>query len=277
MKTKTMLTLMAIALLNNFTSIAQSTMAFYQVQDMNYAQFENYAPNTILEYYSTNQGGKKLGTVQTNATGIATETFDLTHTPAFALNRKTSENSTGTNKVYYLKDKEFVANNIQLTRMADNVSITWNAQIEADNDISFQVLRSINNEPFTIAKTIKGSVGITAHSYSFSEANTENAAYKLQIVKDDKSIRFSSDVLRLANPSTVKIYPTVCTSTLFVDIPFSAQAVSYYVSDMVGKQIREGYLTAAHTTLDMSALVHGHYIVTLLRNDKHESFRITKQ
>jgi hypothetical protein len=267
-----------ICLLSSTTLVAQENVVLFQVDNNNYVQLEKYKPFTKLEYYSTSQGGKHLGKIKTDQHGFVKEQFDVDNTPAFVLNRQTNENIEGTNKVYFLDHKEFVAKDINFDVIAGTTNISWKAQINEDNNISFQLFKNDQNGNSTLIKTIQGIKNNEFNTYEYTEPYKENASYSIHIVKDNSILRYASSKLNEYNDYQINVYPTICNDQLYIDLPElnEENPCFYEVKTLSGQTVMKGIFKSLHNSLNILQLNTGNYILILNQNINTKVVKFSK-
>ncbi|MBK8144251.1 MAG: T9SS type A sorting domain-containing protein [Bacteroidetes bacterium] len=258
--------------------VAQENVVFFQVEKENYLQFENFVPNTLFECYSTVSGGKLMRNILINSAGEALHKFDFEHTPSFVLNRKSPVNTMGTNRVQQLDYKEFVAKNISMKVIGQQVQINWEAQVASGNIIEFQVVKEYKDGITKIAKTYGGHIGSDFSKYDFSEPHNQNVSYRLQIMKEGKKLRYStSKLMPSLPPNNIKVYPTICSDKLFVDFEILNIACDYTLTDIMGKFVQKGQFFDKSNTLDIHNLASGNYIIIMGYGKERYSVKIAKK
>jgi hypothetical protein len=254
-------------------SNGQGKLNFYQIEEFNYACFANFAPHTQLEYYSNPGGGKLLHTIATDATGYNQSLFPITATPSFTLNRKSPENQNGTNLVYDIDKKDFVVKNIKTDILAQQFQITWEAQISNGADVDFQILKSVNNAPFEIIKTIHGSNGTSMINYEFKVQYATNDKYKIVIIQDNHEVRYSSSILKLENLSTrYRVYPTATNGILFIDQQ-TEEPISFKIITLTGNVIQYGNFNNRYNKIVINQAIAGpHQLIITNPYGQSQSF-----
>jgi hypothetical protein len=267
-----------ICLLSSANSFAQNHTVFFQVEKENYVQLEAYKPYTQLEYYSTNQGGQHLGKIKTDQNGFAKQQFDIDHTPAFVLNRLTNDNIDGTNKVYFLDRKEFVAKDITYDVIAGSTKISWKAQINDENNISFQLFKLDPSGNSKLIKTIQGIKNNEFNTYEYLEPYDESASYSIHIVKDNSILRYASSKLNEYNDYQINVYPTICNNKLFIDIPeiSDSNPCSYQLNSMSGQLLMKGVFNGLHNTLSVEHLNAGNYMLVVKQDIQIKTIKFSK-
>jgi hypothetical protein len=260
-----------------FKLCAQNDVAFFQIEDNNYLQFENYEPTTKLECYSTKHGGKLIKTTTLIKNELTTEVFNVNNTPDFVLNRLTASNPKGTDKTQFMDSKEFIAQKINLEIVGGAVNITWDAITSIGANIEYQIMKNTNNQPYSLVKSFHGIEGEASINYRFNDAYTSSANYILVIQKGGKKIRYKSNPIKDNTPVfDVNVYPTVCNNNLFVDVKTLENTVNYIIADINGKILMEGLLSNLYNQLDIQRLSKGNYIVKITQDYNTKSFKIIK-
>lgn len=269
--------LIAALLFAAITGNAQESAIEFQVQQQNYLLLEGYQPNALIECYRTRGGGKQIDKIKLDPDGTGRKIYETTQGPAFVLNRKTSENISGTNKVIQLEQKEFTVKNISMDIIAREVNLSWEAQIPAGNNIEFKILRKDKEGDFKVIKTFTGSNGTGFNKYYFSETYQSNTSYVLQVMKDGKKLRYTTGPLGNASTAEwVKVYPTLCSDNLFIDLQSISSNPEYTVNDLSGKLILKAALNEQYNKIDMSKLSPGNYLISVTNNNAHMNFKIIK-
>ncbi len=274
---KSIVILATILFCSTLKIFSQENVIFFQVEKESFLRFENFSPGTLLECYSTPHGGKYLSEIAVNASGEATQKYDVENTPAFVLNRKSASNIQGTNKVQHLDTKEFVCKNINMKVIAQVVQISWDAQVPMGGSIEFQIVKKNEVGDTKIEKIIAGITGDNFSHYTFSEPYTPNSSYTIQIVKEGKRIRYKTNPLvSPLSVDNIKVYPTICNDKLFVDIDNMNSNWDYTVIDLMGKKIQKGIFSDEYNVIDIHNIVAGNYIIIMGHEMEKYSAKFTK-
>ena len=267
-----------IALLISGSGIAQDKIVLFQIENQNHLLLEHFTPMTQMEYYSTIQGGKQLDKITTDLNGNARHQFQVESTPAFVLNRLTESNKLGTNKVYFLDQKEFSAKNIEFNVLAGHSSLTWKAQVAFENDISFQVYKHASDGTSKLVKTIQGISGAEWSQYEYTEPFEAMASYSLRIIKDKTILRYTSSNLNEGMSYSIQVYPTIVQDHLFIDLPELTENTPcvYQLSSLSGQLIRKGNFVNLHNQLNVQDLNTGTYILNVHQGIESKSVKFTK-
>jgi hypothetical protein len=265
------------------SSMAQlQEVAFYQVEQQNYVVCSQFQANTSLEFYSTPQGGKRLAKTQANANGELANSFSLSATPAFVINRKTATITSGDNKVYHLTNKEFIATDIEIGHENGISLLQWKAQINDGHDIDFQIYKRIQQGPLQLVETIKGITSTAKLDYSFSEPYTGVESYEIHIVKNGQQIRYIKSTpqanLRVGNVQEyLRAYPTLCNNELNIEIPRSQLPATLRLLDMQGRCVQQLKTFESTQTMNVGQCAKGNYILSIETAATKAQIKITKQ
>jgi hypothetical protein len=286
MKKLILMSVFALAL--QFISKAQNSIAYYQVQDDNYIQCSEYTSNAELEFYSKPSGGYRMGAELVNSAGNLLQIYPTDNTPAFVIYRKSAQNVNGTNNVHFLKEKEFIAKDIQLAIAETHVNITWNAQVFEGNNIKFQIVKcNLTNSNEMVVDEMIGQVSNNMIAYNYQEEISANAIYKLKILKNNTLIRYVSESLGLASKGVIsnkqeiqteiKVYPTICNSNLSIELPLTDNEATYSICNLNGQIVQTGNLYSFNNTLNVQTLQASTYIIHVKQSAASKSFKFIKE
>lgn len=150
------------------------------------------------------------------------------------------------------------------------VQLQWLTASEMQNDY-FAVERSSDGHVFESIGKVAGN-GTTAQGATYSFIDEQPLAhvsyYRLKQVDEDGSYSYSSvvAVTRAAITSIAKVYPTLTSDKLQVNVEQKGLLQQMVVLDMMGKQFLRKPLdkNAIHHQIDVSSLSEGSYVLVLL-------------
>ena len=67
-----------------------------------------------------------------------------------------------------------------------------------------------------------------------------------------------------------KVYPNPAHNTLYIEVPRQAQAATFLLYDMAGKEVLAHHFSAKNTQLKLGILPKGVYFYKLLYNNQQE-------
>ena len=268
-----------------FASVAsaQREVAQFQINQQHFVVATNFSANKPLEFFSSVRGGKHLITSLTSSNGSLCQNFAEDETPAFVLNHKTPNHPTGDNKVYKLPPNEFVAGNIQFDLSAGNALVSWDAQINEGNSISFQILKSIDHGPFQQIHNVIGTDDNNMNTFSFTDTYQGDTRYLLQIMKNGTILRYAKSsqsqnmMLKSSSPKeSFKVYPTLFQADITIDIPSMNLPVTASVCDIHGSLIKQITLFETSNTLSLNNCAKGNYILQLHGKELDQTIKLSK-
>ena len=261
----------------NQALFAQSKVAFFQVENKTFVVMEDFLQNEKLEYYSQFDGGVNIGKTQVSSNYFQ-EQFNCNSTPKMIIDRKSTENLNGTNKVYFLDTKEFNLKNLVQKTNGLKTIISWEASVSNYNDISFRIMKSINNSNFETVAIINSKSNNTFCNYEYAVDFEQNAVYKLEVIKSNAIVRYSTTLFKLQPCiGLINVYPTVSASFINVDLFDKVPNIKYIISDNLGKKIAENYFDKLQNEIDISNYKSGLYFIQVYIGNKIETFKIIKQ
>ncbi|MCJ8164896.1 T9SS type A sorting domain-containing protein [Pontibacter sp. E15-1] len=164
------------------------------------------------------------------------------------------------------------------------VVLEWLTASEKNND-HFLIERSTNGQTFDgIAKVAGKGTTSQETSYSFSDMQPLDGTtyYRLKQVDGDSSYTYSRVVAveRAAGVAITKVYPTVTSDYLQIDLAQPDGMKEMLVLDMVGKRLIRQPLNSAilQATVDVRNLDSGTYVLVLLdEQGKRKTTRFLKR
>ena len=240
----------------------------FQIDNNCIIDVSDCVPKTKVEFYSTLQGGKLMQSILLNEQGKTRLIVDVNKMPAFVLNtneKQSNGENIGSRKVQYFMEKEFIVKDLALNTENHQAKLTWNATINDNENISFEIMKSNDGINYFVLKSINATTK-EWNTYSFVDENGTNASYKLKVIKNSIEERYLSNAL-LSKENSILIYPTT-TNNRFTIESKNAQNCNYTICNIVGQKILSGYLQNNQTSLDISSLNNGEYLITVATQDK---------
>jgi Secretion system C-terminal sorting domain len=264
--------LIVITLCNiSLASFAQSNVAAFQVNQTQYLAFDNFNSNTNLELYSQESGGQLLGIHSLN---VSNAVVINTLLPKMILNRKSGSNVNGNNQVFDVQEKEFIVENITISKFDNHSIIAWEANTY-NNNIQFKILKSTNGGNYLELETVNANQDNFVNKYKIIDANAKNVEYKIQIVKDNYFVRYISEVLLTGSVDGIaNVYPTKSNAMISIDV--TKLNIQYAIIDYLGRKMASNSLATFHNCIDISTYKNGIYFIHVFDNNKQQIFKILK-
>ena len=149
-----------------------------------------------------------------------------------------------------------------------------NYQLDLLNASGSRIGRSINNG--TANETINITVAAGdyfARVYPKGNASNASLCYTLQVTTGTAS--FADGEIIVDNK--VSVFPNPVNKTLTVNVPGIVRNAEIRVFDMYGKLVLQRKTDQLSTSLDVSALAAGYYLVKIRNNEKETIIRIVKE
>jgi hypothetical protein len=258
-------------------SFAQSSVAFYQIENDNMIETTAFPPNATLECFSEASGGKQMKAITVDAYGHFKQSFSEKETPAFLLCRKSVVNPQGTNGVHHLQAKEFIAKNILLQTQAGVTTITWQAQIPIGKKVAFEILTSSPRltQP-VVLKKIEGIEGEAFQQYQIQTPFDETIAYSFRIVQDQNMVRHEAKLSELFT-TLANVYPSVCQDKIYVALPSQTPTAQVQIYNSMGQMLLQKKITSAFSTIHLNGYANGQYFLVLQQNAHSRTFKFVKE
>ncbi|MEE9440267.1 MAG: Calx-beta domain-containing protein [Saprospiraceae bacterium] len=161
----------------------------------------------------------------------------------------------------------------------DNTNVlSWVTASEINNE-KFEVERSNDGTLFENIGTVRG-IGNTYNQqeYTFNDTNPTNGInyYRLKQIDFDGKYEYSTIIkTNYKKEISVRIYPNVTNGQLYIDLNKETIA-SGVIMAINGNQVKEFTLENSFSTLDISNLQTGVYIIQLTTPTSHNTIRIFK-
>lgn len=156
--------------------------------------------------------------------------------------------------------------------------VQWTTLAEAKGDV-FEVEKSSNGTSFSYAATVNANG--TASNYSFTDEQPYNGVtyYRLKLKHVSGSITYSNMVSAATKTTdaVMQVYPNPVKDKVTVKVNTQAINTMVDVVNVSGVIVKQFKLTAAQTTVDLSALPAGMYTLRYLYNAQLQSVKIAKQ
>ncbi|MEE9437772.1 MAG: T9SS type A sorting domain-containing protein, partial [Saprospiraceae bacterium] len=156
--------------------------------------------------------------------------------------------------------------------------LEWATAIEINNDI-FEIERSTDGRRFEKIDQIVGN-GTTYNTsiYSYTDNYSINGTnyYMLKQIDFDGKSSYSSIAKTTYNEkSAVRIYPNTTSGLLNIDLGHLSTAYGS-VMDINGQKVKAFTINNNYSTLDISNLSNGVYLIQITTNIKSETIKIFK-
>lgn len=157
--------------------------------------------------------------------------------------------------------------NLYATKKEENVHIIWKTATE-ENNKGFNIQRSENGINWTTLDFIEGG-GTTLipqdYLYTDSEPFEGINYYRLQQLDFDGQIEYSDivNVIMTSFDNDVIVYPNPVNETLHIT---NVQGV-VTIYNMLGQQVQQASINKKETTINVSDLRQGHYILSIQKDD----------
>lgn len=247
-------------------STAQDTelnVAYFIIDDTKVYEITGYVPGSDMLFYSDNGGGNMLERFTTETSGDRKLYItDKNTEPAFLLNTniKNENGISGSGKVSVLKEPEFMFKDLSINEVAQNATLTWEAAFYSSIPYSFDVLRVMENGDKKIIATVPSQNYTTPHTYSFTDVGQKAKTYELQIRQEDR-VRYSTSVSSINKEAKIRLYPTAANSMVTLELPASQEVTNYRLTDIHGRTVKHGLVSAPKTNIDVQNLSSGSYYV----------------
>lgn len=173
---------------------------------------------------------------------------------------------------------------IQLVNFSHRISsnqvvLNWSTSTEVNNK-EFKLSRSANGTDFTLLTTVNGvgnSTTLQNYSYTDKQPILGNSYYKLTQLDNDNIVKLERiiPVNYSVSGSEVVVYPNPVTETLSVQNSTSRYTKAT-LSDLSGKIVGSYNLTSDVTSINVSKLANGIYMLNLTGNNTNTVKKIIK-
>ncbi|MBO9203397.1 T9SS type A sorting domain-containing protein [Niastella sp. MAH-29] len=168
--------------------------------------------------------------------------------------------------------------NFTAQKRNNEVLISWKEE-NALNFSHYEVERSKDGLVYTKIGTVAAKNISSTNNYQFTDAeawDTDVRYYRLKMVDNDGTSRYST-VVRVSNKATgsITVYPSPADDYITVDLNNNSNTnTTALLLDVTGKVIKPVTITGQHTTVGLSGLYSGTY---LLRFDNGQTIKFIKK
>jgi|GEM_PF-4181024 len=249
------------ALIITTSCYAQQGSSF-RVEQTTFYEVKSCVPNSDLLFYSKNNGGKMLRRATTDERGYVLVEADKQFTPAFALSDqyKNKKGVAGNRVLTRFDRKEFAIEGIGIAEKAGLVQMSWRADINPDEAITFEVLKSTDGTDYTVAETLPAA-GNGMQQYIYSDNSGTGGLYKIRIVNAMLGPRYTTDVLVV--PDQLKVYPTIASGTINVSVPADYRNAEWHIIDTKGQTMLKGAVSAEAMSINIASFATGSYYLLI--------------
>lgn len=253
---KILLNLSILTLASNAVQAQQQfQVTYFQIDNTYRVETSNVLPNGKVDYYTTPEGGFLQTSNIANEHGLAILETDLEHLPAFSLHEK---------YVKHLGEREFLLQDLKATREGEELRLQWQGAASQAESIEYIILKSIDGKQFEPLQTIP-ALSNQVQQYSITDQYNVKASYRLAVRKNKQQERYLSKVIQIdtdTDPFTV--YPTLTQGIVHIDFVNADFKGKYVVVSQTGQAIASGVLNTQFTTIDVSSLSKGTYMIEIL-------------
>jgi hypothetical protein len=264
--------LLAAASCFSIAGISQETVSafHYEVDGAIYYQVKGGLPQSAVAFYSERHGGKMLKEEKLDGAGMLTISADKGFNPAFIVDR-------GTGKVLFLEEREFSLSDMQPEHKGNAASLSWTAATDPAKNISFEILRSIDGEKYeAVAEVIAYSSGLSSPYTYTDEAGSAAHSYKIRVKNAKAGERYTSGPMAMTGKN-LRIYPTVTSSEINIDLLQDASSAQYLVTNTLGQPVLSGELYTGKNVCRLDGLAPGIYLVTVTAPGLNTSVKLVKE
>ncbi|MEY2829465.1 MAG: hypothetical protein RIQ33_1323 [Bacteroidota bacterium] len=234
----------------------------FQVGEMVYSVIENAIPNSSLQFYSTIHGGKLIAQCKTDDIGFSQMAFSVKAMPGFTINRLAGNAHDGF--VEHFIEKEFVLESFEAQKNGTTISLNWKANASSKNQITFEILKSTDGKNFTVIHSQLANNSEQVSNYNFTETFNATSSYRLRIIKNGKTIRYTTSAINSAINSIYNIYPTLSSTTIHIDSNDDIiEPTPYYIINVSGEILQRGTLDKVKNEVAINELTAGIYIIQI--------------
>lgn len=270
-------TITLLLLAAGFTVLAQEkeTAAYhYKAEGNDYYQVYHAIPNSAVAYYTTHGGGKRICTVQVDATGSSLYTGNRKRNigPALVINTVSpATNVKGNNHVMqFYGVPEFTINAIQVKEGM----LTWNAAVINTETYVFEIWASDNGKEYQKAATvIPVSEGLNCYTFPIAE-ESKQPYYQIKVTGVKNELTWASRIMDMTSTENVNVYPSLFTKEIHIDLPEADENNSYTLTNITGQVIKTGKLSGTENIILLNdSISSGMYI---LKTNVNNQVSITK-
>lgn len=251
----------------------------YSAEGSDYYQISGALPQSAVAFYSEHGGGKLLYQQAVNESGILKYSTGKKFSPAFILNTtNTSTGKKGSNMVFHFTGQnEFTIENIKAKQQDDNAVITWDAAVTDVAAYEFIIMKSMDGAHFNTVATVQPH-STQVVPYQYTDKNAEAGAYyQVQVHGKKKNLDYYSRKSLLNNDNAIRVYPTVFTDNITVELNNTEQPQPYLIKNMQGQTVQKGVLKEANNKIEVKALASGVYFIKVESGPMQTTKKIIKR
>jgi len=249
--------------------------ATFQVGSQVYYEIAHCIPLSEAAFYSKEDGGRQLKTVQADAQGrvlVTVPEAEYFH-PAFALNTLESK---GSGRVDYFREKEFNLQALSVSAVpGGGATLSWQAEVPSA-PLHFEVLRSVNGGTYEIIADVPSTASKVLVTYSYTDASgSPDATYKIRVQHAQKGARYTSEPLS-AFANGIQVWPSATVGPLQVQASEAWLGARYTIANAQGQAVAKGVMSKQQAELSLADLPAGAYFISFENGKEKASFRLSK-
>ncbi|MEP6676873.1 MAG: T9SS type A sorting domain-containing protein [Ferruginibacter sp.] len=161
------------------------------------------------------------------------------------------------------------------------VALKWSTENEI-NSKNFVIERSADGRNFSALGTVNANNSQTTNNYSFTDAAVLSGAsfYRLKIVDKDGQFKYSNIIsINTKLKGGVTVYPNPSTANITVSHDKAAANSTLQIMSSEGKIYMSSVIAkdATQTSVDISKLVPGHYVILVNNGTDRTSIKFVKE
>jgi len=232
---------------------------------------DSYTWTNQITYYSSNTTAKDTFENLAKCDSIVTLNLTINYSTTSTDTISACDSFTWTNNVTYTASntsaKESLVNaagcdsvvtlNLTINTVNDSVNATGNTLTSVETGAQYQWLDCVFN------------YGILGGETGQSYVATANGSYAVQVTKNgcrDTSNCYVLKNVGLANSLKaigIKVYPNPTSEELNITITYKFIGSTYKILDPIGKKVLDGKINNTNTTIDVSTLSKGYYLLQI--------------
>jgi hypothetical protein len=200
----------------------------------------NCVPGSDVFLYTTPSGGSVAAGAIADDKGEAHFIVGRNVPVAFAINhsRPNEQGIAGTGKVMPVKEAGLVIDNVDVTKINNEVQLNWTAGV-TDGDWAFTIQRSTDNILFTDIATVDARQVKTTQGYAWTDKDADAKSvlfYRVEArnTTGDKGASPAVAVKVSAKP-VFAVQPTLFDNSVQVTVPADKLPATYTVTDITGR------------------------------------------
>lgn len=159
--------------------------------------------------------------------------------------------------------------------------VNWQTFSEINFDY-FGVEKSLNAQDFVEIGKVNSNKAANGSSYQFADVNKtlSNQFYRLKMVDNDGTFKYSSVVAVNGKASSqLEIYPNPATNTIILSHPTALAGASLKIVGIDGKILSTNTVStgATQTSINVSKLMKGNYMVSFINNGVYSTTQLVRQ